>query len=51
MTKAQIIQALECSEQYAQKMIDCTSDNYELRRLVAQKCHERQTRKGIMEVK
>ncbi|WP_165980850.1 hypothetical protein [Macrococcoides canis] len=40
---------LNCTERYAQRMIDWSSNELELRVLVAQKDHELQTRKGIEE--
>lgn len=49
MTKEQIMRRLNCSEKYAQRMINWASNEIELRVLVAQKDHELQTRKGIEE--
>lgn len=49
MTKEQIMRRLNCTERYAQRMIDWASNELELRVLVAQKDHELQTRKGIEE--
>lgn len=52
MTKEQIMRRLNCTERYAQHMIDWASNELELRVLVAQKDHELQTRKerGIVEL-
>ena len=49
MTKEQIMRRLNCTERYAQKMIQWASNELELRVLVAQKDHELHTRKGIEE--
>lgn len=49
MTKEQIMRRLDCSEQYALKMIQWAENEQELRILVAQKNHELQTRDAITE--
>ena len=49
MTKEQIMRRLNCTEIYAQRMIDWATNELELRVLVAQKDHERQTREGLVE--
>lgn len=47
MSKSQIIEILKCSEIYASKIIASCKNDYEIRRLVAQKEYERSIRKGI----
>lgn len=44
-----VIMALECSEVYAQKVIDSCSNEKEVGELIAWKLEEKRERKGIVE--
>lgn len=52
MTIQQIIDRLGCREYYAKKLIQlCRGDEEEIRRTVAEKAHELQTRSAVVEFK